>query len=100
MLIFTEFINIKGSSEQIIRDVIMPYITISMKVIIQSKNQHLIRETLGTILSICKRDITLMDYFKQEIDGYPEYITHLRSIIKCEIESRDVFTALFLNQII
>ena len=100
MLIFTEFINIKGSSEQIIRDVIMPYITISMKVINQSKSQHLTRETLGTILSICKRDITLMDYFKQEIDGHPEYITHLRSIIKCEMESRDKCTALYANQIL
>ena len=100
MLIFTEFINIKGTSEQIIRDVIMPYITISMKVINQSKSQHLTRETLGTILSICKRDITLMDYFKQEIDGHPEYITHLRSIIKCEMESRDKCTALYANQIL
>jgi hypothetical protein len=98
MLIFTEFINIKGSSEQIIRDVITPYITISMKVINQSKSQHLIRETLGTILSICKRDITLMDYFKQEIDDHPEYITHLRSIITSV--SRDKCTALYANQIL
>jgi len=100
MLIFTEFINIKGSSEQIIRYVIMPYITISMKFINQSKSQHLIRETLGTILSICKRDITLMDYFKQEIDDHPEYITHLRSIIKCEMEARDICTSLYADQIL
>ena len=98
MLIFTEFINIKGSSEQIIRDVIMPYITISMKIISQSN--HLKRETLRTILSICKRDITLMDYFKQDIDGHPNYITHLRSIIKCEMGARDICTALYAAQIL
>lgn len=100
MLIFTEFINIKGSSETIIHDIILPCIPNCMKNISQSKSHHITRVTLGTILSICKRDITLMDYFKQEIDGHPDYITHLRSIIKCEMESRDICTALYANQLL
>jgi hypothetical protein len=65
MLIFTEFINIKGSSEIMIHDVILPCIPNCMKNISQSKSQHLIRVTLGTISSICERNITFMEYFKK-----------------------------------
>jgi hypothetical protein len=98
MLNFTEFINIKGSSDTIIRDVIMPCIPHFIKNISRShsKSQHLNRVTLETILAISNRNV---DYFKKYIDE-SEYITHLRSIIKCEIEARDVSTALYANQII
>jgi hypothetical protein len=96
MLIFTEFINIKESSNEIIRDIILHYIPNFMK----NTCQHLNRVTLGTILAICKRDITFMDYFKQTIHGVPCYITHLRSIIKCEIESRDICSALYAKKIL
>jgi hypothetical protein len=97
MLIFTEFINIKGSSNEIIRDIIMPSITNCMEHTKQSK--HLNRVTLGAILAICKRDITIIDYFKQTIGEYPYYITHLCYIIKCEIESSDKCSALYASEI-
>jgi hypothetical protein len=88
MLIFTEFINITGSSETIIREVIVPH---CMKIISRSqpRSQHLNRVILGTILAICKRNIRFMDYFK-----------NLRSIIECEMGSRDICSALYATQII
>lgn len=96
MLIFTEFINIKETSDEIIRDVIMCCIPNFMK----NTSQHLNRVTLGTILAICNRDIKLIDYFKKTIHGNPCYITHLQSIIKCEMDARDICTALYAKQIL
>ena len=96
MMIFTEFIKIKESDDNIIRDVIMLCIPTCMNNI----GQHLRRETLGTIAAICMRDIRLMDYFKQTIDGIENYYTHLRNIIKDETRARDVRIALYSTQIL
>ena len=96
MMIFTEFIKIKESDDNIIRDVIMLCIPTCMNNI----GQHLRRETLGTIAAICIRDIRLMDYFKQTIDGIENYYTHLRNIIKDENRARDVRIALYATQIL
>ena len=96
MIIFADFIKIKGTSDNIIRDVIMPCIP-------KCKNnisQHLNRETLGTILAICERDNKLMNYFKQPIDGISCYYTHLRTIIMGEMGTRDVCAASYARQII
>ena len=96
MMIFSEFIKIKETSDDIIRDVIMPCIP-------KCKNnisQHLNRETLGAILAICNRDIKLMDYFKQPIDGIQCYFTHLRTIIMGEMRTRDVCAASYAIQIL
>ena len=96
MMIFADFIKIKGTSDDIIRDVIMPCIP-------KCKNNishHLNRETLGTILAICERDITLMNYFKQPIDGISCYYTHLRNIIIGEMGTRDVCAAFYAKQIV
>jgi hypothetical protein len=96
IMIFTEFIKIKESDDNIIRDVIMLCIPTCMNNI----GQHLRRETLGTIAAICIRDIRLMDYFKQTIDGIENYYTHLRNIIKDENRARDVRIALYATQIL
>lgn len=96
MMIFSEFIKIKETSDDIICDVIMPCIPKCMNNI----GQHLSRETLGTILSICMRDIRLMNYFKQPIDGIKCYYTHLRNIIMGEIRTRDVCAAFYAKQIL
>ena len=96
MMIFTEFIKIKESDDNIIRDVIMLCIPTCMNNI----GQHLRRETLGTIAAICIRDIRLMDYFNQTIDGIENYYTHLRNIIKDEKRARDVRIALYATQIL
>ena len=96
MMIFADFIKIEGTSDDIIRDVIMPCIPKCMNNI----GQHLSRETLGTILSICMRDITLMNYFKQPIDGIKCYYTHLRTIIMGEMGTRDVCAAFYAKQIL
>ena len=96
MMIFSEFIKIKGTSDDIICDVIMPCIPKCTNNI----GQHLSRETLGTILSICMRDITLMNYFKQPIDGIKCYFTHLRTIIMGEMGTRDVCAAFYAKQIL
>ena len=96
MLIFTEFIKIKETDDDIIRDVIMLCIPTCMNNI----GQHLRRETLGTIAAICMRDIRLMDYFKQPIDGIENYYTHLRNIIRDETRARDVRIALYASQIL
>jgi len=96
MMIFADFIKIKETSDVIIRDVIMPCIP-------KCKNnisQHLNRETLGTILAICERDIKLMDYFKQPVDGIKCYYTHLRTIIMGEMGTRDVCAAFYAKQIV
>jgi hypothetical protein len=93
MMIFAEFIKIKGTSDDIIRDVIMPCIP-------KCKNnisQHLNRETLGTILAICERDI---NYFKHSIDGISCYYSHLRTIIMGEMGTRDVCAASYAKQIL
>ena len=96
MLIFKEFIKIKESDDDIIRDVIM----LCIPTCINNIGQHLHRETLGTIAAICMRDIRLMDYFKRPIDGIENYYTHLRNIIKDETRARDVRIALYSTQIL
>ncbi len=96
MLIFKEFIKIKESDDDIIRNVIMLCIPTCMNNI----GQHLHRETLGTIAAICMRDIRLMDYFKQPIDGIQCYHTHLRTIIRDEIRARDFRTSTYAKQIL
>lgn len=96
MLIFKEFIKIKESDDDIIRDVIMLCIPTCMNNI----GQHLHRETLGTIAAICMRDIRLMDYFKKPIDGIHNYHTHLRNIIRDEVRARDTQTASYVKQIL
>ena len=96
MIIFADFIKIKGTSDDIIRDVIMPCIPKCMNNI----GQHLNRETLGTILAICERDIKLMNYFKQPIDGIKCYYTHLRTIIMGEMGTRDVCASSYAKQIL
>ena len=96
MMIFADFIKIKDTRDDIIRDVIMPCIP-------KCKNnisQHLNRETLGTILAICNRNITLMNYFKRSTDGIRCYFTHLRNIIIGEMGTRDVCAASYAKQII
>jgi hypothetical protein len=96
MMIFSEFIKINGSSYAIIIDVIIPCIPKC----INNISQHLNRETLGLILSICNRDIRLMNYFKQTIDGIQNYYTHLRTIIMGEMRTRDVCAASYATQIL
>jgi hypothetical protein len=96
MLIFKEFIKIKESDDDIIRDVIM----LCIPTCINNIGQHLHRETLGTIAAICMRDIRLMDYFKQPINGIGCYLTHLRNIIRDEIRARDLQTASYASQIL
>ncbi len=96
MLIFKEFIKIKESDDDIIRNVIMLCIPTCMTNI----GQHLHRETLGTIAAICMRDIRLMDYFKQPIDGISCYYTHLKTIIRDEVRARDFKTAKYATQIL
>jgi hypothetical protein len=96
MIIFAEFIKIKGSSIDIIRDVIIPCIPKCINIIYP----HLARETIRAILAICVRDITLMDYFKKRIDGHDYYFDYLMSRIECETGSRDENIALYAKQIL
>ena len=96
MMIFTKFIKINESDDNIIRDVTMLCIPTCMNNI----GQHLHRETLGTIAAICMRDIRLMDYFKQPINGIQCYHTHLRNIIRDEVRARDARAASYAKQIL
>jgi hypothetical protein len=96
MLIFKEFINIKETDDDIIRDVIM----VCIPTCINNIGQHLHRETLGTIAAICMRNIRLMDYFKKPINGIQCYYTHLQTIIRDEVRARDVLTAIYATQIL
>jgi hypothetical protein len=96
MIIFAEFIKIKGSSIDIIRDVIIPCIPKCMNIMYP----HLARETIRAILAICVRDITLMDYFKTSIYGHDCYFDHLMSRIECETGSCDENTASYARQIL
>lgn len=94
MMIFAEFIKIKGSNYIIIRDLIMPCI---LKCI-NNTNQHLIRVTLGVTHAICLRYVTRIDYFKKKEN--PFYIDNLQSIIETNIYSRDERISYYANQIL
>jgi hypothetical protein len=96
MMIFAEFIKINGSSYKIIINVIIPCIPKC----INNISQHLNRVTLGLILAICNRDIRLMNYFKQPINGIKNYYNHLRTIIMGETGTRDICAASYAKQII
>jgi hypothetical protein len=97
MMIFAEFIKIKGSNYIIIRDLIMPCILKCINN--KNQNQHLIRVTLGVIHDICLRYVTYsVDYFKKKEN--PFYIDNLRSIIETNLYSRDECTSSYATQIL